>query len=161
MSSLSQVANKNAGWTLPELVIVIAVLAIVAALAAPRSLDRDLFAARGYAVELASAARLSRAVAMASACPVQLQINNAGYVALQPAIQGTHCAPASSGFVTTVARTSGGLIQGAAPASLPLTGALQWTFNADGSVQVAGGVVAVVGPQSITIDPATGAVTGP
>ena len=161
MSSLSQVANKTAGWTLPELVVVIAVLAIVAALAAPRSLDRDLFAVRGYAVELASAARLSRAVATASACPVQLQISSAGYIARQPAILGTHCAAASSGFVTTVARASGGQIQGIAPASLPPIGALQWTFNADGSVQVAGGVVAAVGPQSITIDPATGAVAGP
>ena len=161
MSSLSRVANRNAGWTLAELVVVIAVLAIVAALAAPRSLDRDLFAARGYAVELASAARLSRAVATASTCPVQLQISNAGYIARQPAIQGTHCAATASGFVTTVARASGGLIQGVAPASLPPLGALQWTFNGNGSVQIAGGAVAVVGPQSITVDPATGAVTGP
>ena len=158
---MSRVANKNAGWTLPELVVVIAVLAIVADLAAPRSLDRDLFAARGFAVELASAARLSRAVAMASTCPVQLQISNAGYIALQPAILGTHCAAAASGFVTTVARTSGGLIQGVAPAGLPPIGALQWTFHGDGSVQVAGAAVAAVGPHSIAVDAATGAVTGP
>ncbi len=161
MSSLSRVANRNAGWTLAELVVVIAVLAIVAALAAPRSLDRDLFAARGYAVELASAARLSRAVAMASACPVQLQINTAGYVALQPAIQGTHCAAASSGFVTTVPRASGGQIQGIAPAGLPPPGALQWTFNGNGSVQVVGSAVAAIGPQSIAVDPVTGVITGP
>lgn len=158
---MSQVADKHAGWTLAELVVVIAVLAIVAALAAPRSPDRDLFAARGYAVELAAAARLSRAIATASACPVRLQISSAGYLALQPAMLGTHCAPASGGFVSAVARASGGQIQGVAPAGLPPVGVLQWTFNTDGTVQVVGGAVAAVGLQSIAVDPATGAVTGP
>lgn len=141
--------------------VVIAVLAIVAAVAAPRSFDRNAFAARAYAVELASAARLSRAIAVASACPVRLQISNAGYQARQPATLGTHCAAASSGFVGLVSRNDGGQLQGAAPTSMPFMGMLQWTFNSNGTVQVAGGSIAVLGSHQVAVDPVTGTIAGP
>ena len=157
---MSPVAN-NRGWTLPELVTVIAVLAIVAAIAAPRSLNRDVFTARAYAVELASAARLSRAIAVASGCPVRLQIDNSGYLARQPAALGTHCGSAAGGYVRTVARASGGILQGPMPANLPFPGNLQWTFNSDGSVNTVGGNTVAAGPHLITVDPANGTIAGP
>lgn len=158
---MSPAADSEGGWTLPELVTVIAVLAVVAAIAAPRSFDRDLFAARGYAVELAAAARLARAIAIGSACPVRLIVDGSGYRARQPAVAGTHCASGAGGFVRAVPRSDGGTVQGTRPANVPFSGVLQWTFNGDGTVQIAGGAAAVIAAHTVSIDPASGRISGP
>jgi MSHA pilin protein MshC len=136
------------------------VLAIVAALAVPRSFDRATFAARGYAVEVAGAARLARAVAIASGCAAQLSIDASGYRARQRAPQGTHCA-AVGGFSTAVRRSDGTTVQGAQPAGLAFSGNLQWTFNSDNSVQLTGGASAAFGVHVISADPLTGLISGP
>jgi MSHA pilin protein MshC len=143
-----------------ELVVALAVLAIVAAIALPRSFNRDPFAARGYAVEVAGAARLARAIAMASGCPVRLTIDGSGYRAQQRQVQGTHCA-AAGGFTTAVSRTDGTTVQGTLPATLAFSGNLQWTFNSDSTVQLTGGNSATFDVHVISADSQTGLIAGP
>jgi len=156
----SPAARRSRGWTIPELVVVLTVLAIVAALAVPRGFNRDVYAARGFAVEVAGSARLARAIARASGCSVRLTIDAGGYRARQRAPQGTHCAT-SGAFNTAVRRSNGTIIQGTLPAGLAFGGNLQWTFDSDNSVQLAGGTSATIGTNVISADPVTGLITGP
>lgn len=159
--SLSRVARTAAGWTLPELIVVLAIVSIVAAVAVPRFFDQNVFRERAYAMELAAAARLARSIAVSGACPVRLIIDNGGFRARQPPAAGTHCASAASGFSRNVVRLDGSTLQAVAPANLPFVGTLQWTFNTDGSVQIVGGNSLVAGPHTVVVDPVTGLVRGP
>ncbi len=149
------------GWTLIELVVVITILGIVAAIAAPRGFDPGVFAARGFATEVASAARLTRSIAAASACPIRLTVDAAGYRARSPAVAGTHCASTAGGFPRTVARADGTTLQGTTPSGIVSTANQQWTFNADGTVAIVGGVSVAIGVHRVTVDRLTGLVTGP
>jgi MSHA pilin protein MshC len=142
-------------------VTVLAVLAIVAAIAAPRAFDHNAIKARAYAVELGTAARLARGMARASGCPVRLSIDSGGYAASMPAVSGGHCGAASGGFTQSVTTADGAALQGTAPASPALVGSLQWTFNSDGSVQTSGGNAAVIGASTLSIDSSSGLVSGP
>jgi prepilin-type N-terminal cleavage/methylation domain-containing protein len=148
------------GWTLVELTITLAVAAIVIALAAPRSFDRNAFAVRGYAADLASAARLARTVAVASGCRVQLTIDNNGYRARRGTSLGSHC-NAGGGFPNALQRSDGQSVQAIAPQGLPFVGTNRWTFNNDGSVSVSGASTLSFGSQTLRVDTASGAVFGP
>ena len=55
-----------------ELVVVIVILGIVAAFAAPRFFDDRTFLQRGYYEELAAALKYSQKLAVASGCPVRV-----------------------------------------------------------------------------------------
>ena len=159
MSALAE--DDNAGWTLIELVVVLTLLAIVGALAVPRFSDRSVIAARSYAVELAAASRLARRVALASGCPVQLTITAGGYAARQPRAAGTHCASAAGGYVTAVAKIDGGTVTGNAPSGVTPSSTPQWFFLSNGTAQSSGGTTLRIGAQTLTLDPASGVVTGP
>ena len=152
---------NNAGWTLIELVVVLTLLGIIGALAVPRFFDRSVFAARSYAVELAAASRLARRIALASGCPVQLTITASGYAARQPRAAGTHCASAAGGYSSAVAKIDGGALAGSAPAGVTPSNTPQWIFLSDGTAQASGGTALRVGAQTLTLDPASGVVTGP
>jgi MSHA pilin protein MshC len=64
--------NRQAGFTLVELVTVIVLVALLTAVAGPRFFDNQPFRERGYVDELASSLRYSQRVAIASGCNVQL-----------------------------------------------------------------------------------------
>ncbi len=63
--------QREAGYSLVELVLVIVILATIGVLAGPRFFNNDAFAERGYYDELASALRYAQKVAVASGCPRQ------------------------------------------------------------------------------------------
>jgi MSHA pilin protein MshC len=139
--------------------VAVTVLAIIAAMAAPRAFDSEVFRARAYASEVAAAARLARTVALTSGCAVRLSISSAGFAARQPAIVGTH--RATAGFARIVLRADGTDLQGSAPGSLPSVGNLQWTFSPDGTVGTQGGNSATWAGHTVTVDTGSGAILGP
>lgn len=143
---------RYGGFTLVELVTVLVILGIVAAVAAPRMFDNAVFSERGYADELASSLRYARRIAIASTCNVRFTVNAAGYSAAQQ----TACNPAGAWGVAVQSPdrralanvTPSGVAVGAAVIEFRDTGRL---LNPVAPLNV--------GAFSVTVDPATGAVT--
>jgi prepilin-type N-terminal cleavage/methylation domain-containing protein len=142
--------QRASGFTLVELVATLTIAAILAAVAGPRLVSSQTFAARGYADDIASALRQARAVAMASGCAVRFTINSGGYSALQRAPSGTHCA-GSGGWVTPVLRGDGRRLAAWPPAAANLQSGSTITFGIDGAL-AAGATTVVIGPHVVSVD---------
>jgi MSHA pilin protein MshC len=147
MSTLRQHAS---GFTLIELIATLTIASILAAIAGPRLLSSQTFAARGYADDVASALRQSRAVAMASGCAVQFTLNSTGYTALQRSPSGSHCA-SSGAWVTPVLRGDGRTLAAWPPAAANVQSPSTLVFGMDGTL-AGGGVAIVIGPHVVAVD---------
>jgi MSHA pilin protein MshC len=152
----------EAGFTLTEIVVVLAVLAILAAVAAPRFFSRPGFTERFYFEDVRSALGHARALAIASGCEVEVQLGAAGYELRQRA----SCA--SGAFTQAVANpTTGAPPYAAAPPSgIALSSSLNPViFDALGRARSAGGVVTdvtvMVGTRQLAAVGETGLVVTP
>ena len=109
--------NGERGYTVVELVLVIAILGIMMGFAVPRFFDNSLFAARGYADELAAALRYAQKVAVASGCRVRIAIDASGYALAQQAASGGGCDPDDASWSTPVRAADGALAAGSTPST--------------------------------------------
>src|SRR5690606_6324892 len=71
--------NAQRGFTLVELILVMVVIGILAAVAGPRFFSRDVFDERVYFEEALAAVRYAQKVAVASGCPIRVELDSAGY----------------------------------------------------------------------------------
>ncbi len=142
--------NKQLGFTVIELVVVIVLLGILAAFALPRFFDVDSFRTRADYDEIAGAVRYAQKLAVASGCDVQVQITSGGYALQQHA---TNCTTGAftniSGHPITNAPISG--------VSLP-TRTLE--FDAMGRCTSGAGTFSI-GGENITVVAETGYVDAP
>lgn len=143
---------RSGGFTLVELVAVLVIMGVVAAVAAPRFFDNTVFTERGYADEIAASLRYSRRIAIASECNVRFTVNAAGYNAAQQ----TACNPANA-WAVAVQSPDRRALANAAPTGVAL-GAAVFEFRAAGDLL---NPVAPlnVGAHSVTVNSATGEVT--
>lgn len=145
------------GYSMIELVVVIVILGVVAAIAGPRFFGTQTFSERGYADEIAGAIRYSQKVAVASGCNVRLSITLAGYSAMQQPAAGNACDASSGAWTTPVLRSDGAPLSGSPPSDANVSGAATFVFNNRGAV-ISGATNLVVGPYTLALDAGSGFV---
>jgi MSHA pilin protein MshC len=156
MPDRTRCTASSTGYTLVELVLVIAILAVVAAFAAPRFFERSAFADRGYADAVAGALRIAQKSAVATGCRVRVTVDGGGYRARLPAAAGNGCDPLDATFPVPLPLPDGSAVEG--PADAPVT-PLPASFTFDAAGRVVGAAPALaVGPWRIDVDASTGDV---
>lgn len=143
------------GFTLVELIAVLVLIGLLAAIAAPRFFASSSFDARGYYEALSSAARYGRQLAVTRLCPVRLEVTATGFSLSQPDPgSGFPAACTSPSFSQAVdAPGGGGPFQAAAPAGVSMAGDLPLTvdFTAQGGTTLSADATVIIGGRSLII----------
>jgi MSHA pilin protein MshC len=145
-----------------EVVIVLAVLAIVAAVAAPRFFERRGFDERFFFEEVRAALGHARAIAVATGCEVQVQLAAAGYELRQRSA----CTAGPFDRPVIDPRTGSAPYTGAVPSGVALASTVApVVFDALGRARTSGGAVVdvtvSVGSQQVAAAGETGLVYVP
>jgi MSHA pilin protein MshC len=146
------------GYTLVELVVVMAVAGILAAYIAPRFWNQQSFSDRGYADELAAALRATQKAAVITGCPAQLTLAASSYAAAQQAAAGNTCAAADITWSTPLLGADGSPILDSAPANTTASPVGAFQFDTQGRLSSSPGTTITVGTHTITIVAGTGLV---
>jgi len=147
------------GFTLVELVLVIVIAGILAAVAAPRFFQSTVYTQRAYADELAAALRIAQKVAVATDCPVQLTLGASGYAVAQQAAAGNTCNPQDTSWSTPVIGADTAAVHATAPTGVLASPTGSFVFSGSGVLTASPATTLSIGSHTITIDPATGLVT--
>jgi MSHA pilin protein MshC len=146
------------GYTLIELVLVIVIAGILAAIVGPHFFDQGAFAQRGYADAIAAALRMAQKAAVASDCPAEVNISSGAYAVQQQAAAGNTCNPSDATWSTPVVGLDGAAVQGSAPANVSASPIGAYVFSGSGALSAAPATSLSVGTATITIDAQTGFV---
>jgi prepilin-type N-terminal cleavage/methylation domain-containing protein len=152
--------RRCSGFTLIELITVITLVAIVAAMGIPRFVSTSDFTERGYAEEALSAVQFARTLATASGCDTQVDFSSAGYSVSQWAPGSCTATGASP---TVVTGPNGNALSGAAPSGMSI-GSASFYFDRIGRPRSGGTLLTsattiTVGARQISIEPETGFVS--
>jgi MSHA pilin protein MshC len=148
-------------FTLVELTVVIVIIGILAVVAGPRFFDDKTFQARGYYEELAAALRFAQKLAVASGCPVRMQVTASNYEARQQAAASGSCNPGDMTWTTGVRLSDGTLLSGSSPLGVSATPAVSLIFDALGKTDLGADQVINVGAFALTVRANSGFVQAP
>jgi len=151
-------AASAGGYTLVELVVVMAVAGILAAYIAPRFWNQQTFSDRGYVDELAAALRSTQKAAVITGCPAQLILASTSYAAAQQAASGNACNPADTSWSTPLLSADGSPIQDTAPANTSASPTGVFQFDTQGRLSSSPATTITVGTHTISIVAGTGLV---
>ncbi len=115
---------KSRGFTLVELVVVILVLGVLAAYAAPKFFNLDLYRDRAAYDEVTSAVRYAQKLAVSSGCDVQVQLTTSAYALKQ------HATSCTVGSFTTI--SSQHLLNTSSFSDVSISPAVTFVFDAMG-----------------------------
>lgn len=150
--------SRPSGFTLVELVVVMAIAGTLAVTLGPRFFTQQTFSERGYADELATALRFTQKTAVATGCAAQLTLTSVAYIAAQQAASGNGCNAADTTWTTPVIGADGAAIQGSAPARTTVSPTGTFQFDTQGRLSSSPATTLTIGTRTITIVAATGFV---
>lgn len=149
------------GFTIVELIVVITILAIMAAFAAPRFTNNQAFSDRGYFEEVTNALRLAQKLAVATGCPVRFILNGSGYAAAQQAPVSNRCNVNDTSWSSAILLPDGRALQGAAPAGTTTAPTITIVFNGLGATNLAADQTVSIGALNLVVHAASGYVDAP
>lgn len=152
-------SGRPTGYTLVELVVVLAIIGLIAVVAAPRFFGNSVFEERAYRDELISALRYARNLAVGSGCPVRVRINSTDYDMAQQAVSAGHCNTADATWPVTVLLPDGQAFNGTAPSGITAAPPLTVVFDAAGRTNLAGDQIITVGTGFFTLRAGSGYVS--
>ncbi len=147
------------GFSLVELVVVIAVAGLLAAIAAPRFFGTGAFAERAYFDEVTSAMRYARTLAIGSGCAVRVTLSAASYALAQQAASGGHCDSADNAWPSVVRLPDGQPASGFAPAGVSAAPGATIVFDAAGRTSLGADLTVTIGGRVLTVHAGSGFVT--
>jgi MSHA pilin protein MshC len=158
-SMRERTAASAQGFTLIELVTVIVIAGILAAVAGPRFFTQTGYSQRSYTEELGAALRLAQKAAVASDCPAQLTLTASTYAVAQQAVSGNTCNSSDHSWSTPVIGIDGQAVSGTAPTGITASPTGVLIFNGTGGLSSSSTITSVaIGTDTITVDAATGYV---
>ena len=154
-------ALTTAGFTIVELIVVITILAILAAFAAPRFTNNQAFLDRGYYEEVSNGLRLAQKLAVGSGCPVRFTLTTTGYDARQQAAVNNRCDAADTSWAVAIMLPDGSSLQGTAPTGTITNPAVTMVFTGLGATNLGANQTVSVGGSSFVVHAASGYIDAP
>lgn len=153
--------QPSKGYTIVEVLLVVVILAIIGTLAGPRFFDNAAFDERAYYDELVSALRYAQKIAVASGCPVRVNVAPTSYALSQQASLAGHCDPGDAAFPVAVRLPTGEAASGTAPDSVNVVPALTIVYNALGQTNLPASQSIAVGNRLLQVQADSGLVVTP
>ncbi len=144
--------RKQGGFSLTELVLVLIIVGLLAAVGLPRFFDDDPFEHRGFSDELTGAIRYAQQHAVATNCGVRVRIAGGSYELFRPA--ATNCDSTNPGdFTQAVVHPAKrpNAFAASAPAGISVTAA-DFVFTPSGAASANQAVTVSAGALSKTIN---------
>ncbi len=154
-------ACASRGYTLIELVTVIVILGILAAIAVPRFSDRVVFEERGFYEEVVASLRYGQKIAVGSGCPVQISIDANGYALAQQSVLANRCDPGDVSWAVPVLLPDGQAAAGTTPTGVTLGPVVTYQFDGLGKTDLGTDLTVSIGSSSLIVQAKSGYILTP